>query len=69
MEMYLNDYGLEMDTYIGSLYLPWHTIIVATALIIAYKIYKVRRDKWQQSYVLWWDLVQRICQLTNSVSP
>jgi len=45
MEMYLNDYGLELDTYMGSLYLPWHTIALATALLIAYKIYKRKKTK------------------------
>ena len=45
MEMYLNNYGLELDTYMGSLYLPWHTIALATALLIAYKIYKRKKNK------------------------
>ena len=45
MEMYLNDYGLELDTYMGSLYLPWHTIAITTALLIAYKIYKRKKNK------------------------
>ena len=43
--MYLNNYGLELDTYMGSLYLPWHTIALATALLIAYKIYKRKKNK------------------------
>jgi hypothetical protein len=36
----VNEYGLEFDSFIGSLYLPWHTIAITTALLIAYKIYK-----------------------------
>ena len=45
MNMHLNDYGLELDTYMGSLYLPWQTIAIATALLIAYKIYKRKKNK------------------------
>ena len=45
MELLLNDYGLELDTYMGSLYLPWHTIALSTALLIAYKIYKRKKSK------------------------
>ena len=45
MELVLNDYGLELDTYLGSLYLPWHTIAITTALLIAYKIYKRKKNK------------------------
>jgi hypothetical protein len=45
MELLLNDYGLELDTYLGSLYLPWHTIALSTALLIAYKIYKRKKNK------------------------
>jgi hypothetical protein len=44
MELLLNDYGLELDTYLGSLYLPWHTIGIVTALVIAYKIYKIKKN-------------------------
>ena len=36
----LNEYGLEFDSFLGAIYLPWHTIAIATALVIAYKIYK-----------------------------
>ena len=36
----LNEYGLEFDSFLGAIYLPWHTIVIATALLIAYKIYK-----------------------------
>ena len=45
MELLLNDYGLELDTYMGSLYLPWHTIIITALLITAYKIYKRKKNK------------------------
>jgi hypothetical protein len=36
----LNEYGLEFDSFLGAIYLPWHTIVISTALVIAYKIYK-----------------------------
>jgi hypothetical protein len=39
-----NDYGLEFDSFLGSIYLPWHTIGIATALLIAYKIYKRKKN-------------------------
>ena len=45
MELLLNDYGLELDTYMGSLYLPWHTIIITALLVTAYKIYKRKKNK------------------------
>ena len=38
-----NDYGLELDSFLGAIYLPWHTIGIATALLIAYKIYKRKK--------------------------
>lgn len=34
-----NDYGLELDSYFGAIYLPWHTIIIITLSVIAYKVY------------------------------
>jgi hypothetical protein len=46
IQLQLNDYGLEFDSFLGAMYLPWHSIAIATAVLIAYKIYKVRRDKW-----------------------
>jgi hypothetical protein len=40
-----NDYGIEFDSFLGAIYLPWHTIAIATALLIAYKIYKRKKNK------------------------
>ena len=40
-----SEYGFELDSFLGSIYLPWHTIIIATALLIAYKIYKRKKNK------------------------
>jgi hypothetical protein len=39
------DYGLELDSFLGAIYLPWHTIAIITALIIGYKIYKRKKNK------------------------
>ena len=40
-----NEYGIEFDSFLGAIYLPWHTIAIATALLIAYKIYKRKKNK------------------------
>jgi hypothetical protein len=40
-----NEYGLEFDSFLGAIYLPWHTIILTTLALIAYKIYKIKRGK------------------------
>ena len=40
-----NEYGLELDSFLGAIYLPWHTIAIITALIIGYKIYKRKKNK------------------------
>jgi hypothetical protein len=38
-----NEYGFEFDSFLGAIYLPWHSIAIATALLIAYKIYKRKK--------------------------
>jgi hypothetical protein len=38
------DYGIELDSFLGAIYLPWHTIAIATALLIGYKIYKRKKN-------------------------
>jgi len=40
-----NEYGLELDSFLGAIYLPWHTIIITALLITAYKIYKRKKNK------------------------
>jgi hypothetical protein len=46
LELYItSDYGLELDSFLGAIYLPWHTIAITTALLIAYKIYKRKKNK------------------------
>jgi hypothetical protein len=36
----INDYGLEFDSFLGALYLPWHSIAIASVIFVAYKVYK-----------------------------
>jgi hypothetical protein len=46
LKLYItSDYGLELDSFLGSIYLPWHTIILTTLAVIAYKVYKRKRAK------------------------
>lgn len=46
MELLLNDYGLEFDSYMGSIYLPWHTIALAIAALVGVKVYnKIKNNK------------------------
>ena len=40
-----NEYGLEFDSFLGAIYLPWHTIIITALSLIAYKIYKRKKNK------------------------
>jgi len=46
LELYItSDYGLELDSFLGAIYLPWHTIIITALLVTAYKIYKRKKNK------------------------
>ena len=46
LELYItSEYGFELDSFLGSIYLPWHTIIITALLVIAYKIYKRKKNK------------------------
>jgi len=45
LELLLSEYGLELDSFLGAIYLPWHTIILTTLAVIAYKVYKRKRAK------------------------
>jgi hypothetical protein len=38
-----NEYGFEFDSFLGAIYLPWHTIIITALALIAYKIYKRKK--------------------------
>jgi hypothetical protein len=41
LELFItSDYGLELDSFLGAIYLPWHTIILTALAVIAYKAYK-----------------------------
>jgi hypothetical protein len=53
VELSLNEYGLEFDSFLGAIYLPWHTIIITALALIAYKIYKrIRNKKVVENYSL-----------------
>jgi hypothetical protein len=45
LELLVSEYGIEFDGFLGAIYLPWHTIIITTLAIIAYKVYKIKRGK------------------------
>jgi hypothetical protein len=46
LELYISsDYGIELDSFLGAIYLPWHTIIITALLVIGYKIYKRKKNK------------------------
>jgi len=36
-----SEYGFELDSFLGSIYLPWHTIIITALAVVAYKAYKI----------------------------
>lgn len=46
MTLELNDYGLEFDTYVCYIALSWQVIIPAVIALVAYKIYKRKKNKW-----------------------
>ena len=46
MTLELNDYGLEFDTYVAYIALSWQVIIPALIIGVGYKIYKVRKNKY-----------------------
>ena len=46
LELYItSEYGFELDSFLGSIYLPWHTIIITALALIAYKVYKRKKNK------------------------
>ena len=45
IELAINEYGLELDSFLGAIYLPWHTILITALLVTAYKIYKRKKNK------------------------
>ncbi len=46
MTIELNEYGFEFDTYVAYIALSWQVLIPAAILFIGYKIYKVRKNKY-----------------------
>ena len=45
MTIELNDYGFEFDTYVCYIALSWQFLIPAAFALIAYKIYKRKKNK------------------------
>jgi hypothetical protein len=45
LQLLISEYGFELDSFLGAIYLPWHTIIITATLLIAYKIYKRKKNK------------------------
>jgi hypothetical protein len=45
MTLELNNYGLELDTNWCYVALSWQLLITATLLVVAYKIYKRKKNK------------------------
>ena len=46
MTLELNDYGLELDSYVCYIALSWQVIVPAVIAIVAYKIYKWRKTRY-----------------------
>ena len=45
IQLLISEYGFELDSFLGAIYLPWHTIIITALALIAYKIYKRKKNK------------------------
>ena len=43
MTLEINDYGLELDTYVCYIALSWQVIVPALIALVAYKIYKRKK--------------------------
>ncbi len=41
----INDYGLEFDSFLGALYLPWRTFLVLGLVVIALRVRKVIKTR------------------------
>jgi hypothetical protein len=48
LQLQLNEYGFEFDSFLGAIYIPWHTIGLSVLALIAYKVYKMKRNKYKQ---------------------
>ena len=46
MTLELNDYGLELDSYVCYIALSWGLLITTALLVIGYKIYKRKKNKY-----------------------
>jgi hypothetical protein len=45
VELALNGYGLELDSFLGAIYLPWRTFALVGLVILALRIRKVLKTR------------------------
>ena len=45
MDLTLNDYGLEFDSILGSLYLPWKTISLGVLIVVVLRLLKLYKGR------------------------
>jgi len=41
----INDYGLEFDSFLGAIYLPWHTFLVLSLIVVALRVRKIIKTR------------------------
>jgi len=41
----INDYGLEFDSFLGAIYLPWHTFLVLGLIVVALRVRKIIKTR------------------------
>jgi hypothetical protein len=45
VELVLNGYGLEFDSFLGAIYLPWRTFALFGLVIVALRVRKVLKTR------------------------
>lgn len=45
MILEINDYGLEFDSFLGAIYLPWRTFLILGLLVVALRVRKVIKTR------------------------
>jgi len=41
----INDYGLEFDSFLGAIYLPWHTFLILGLVVVALRVRKIIKTR------------------------